>query len=83
MILGRTITSKGFINFCCLEVPQTAAVRTKGEMFTPFFRRFFVLRPLFPIANVKIFQNFFLDMIGMAFFHNVSKFIAKFYTKFW
>ena len=82
VILGGTTTSKSFINFCCLEVPQTAAVRTKGEMVVPFFRHFFVLRPLFPTVNVNIFEIFFLNMIRLAFYHNKSKYVAKFHTKF-
>ena len=78
MILGRTTTSKNFINVCGLEVPETAAVRTKGEKDAPFFRRFFTFRPLFLIAKVKIVGNFFLGMLGTAFCHNMSPFNAKF-----
>ena len=81
MILGRTTTSKNFINVCGLEVPETAAVRTKGESDAPFFRRFFTFRPLFLIVKVNIFGIFFLDMVDMVFSRNRSPFDAKFYNK--
>ena len=82
MILGRTTTSKNFINVCGLEVPETAAVRTKGESDAPFFGRFFTFRPLFLMAKVNIFEIFFLGMVDKVFTRNRSPFNARFYNKF-
>ena len=82
LILGQNTTSKNFIHFCCLEVPKIAAVRTKRERGVRFFGRFFILRPLFPIANVNIFEIFFLIMVKVVFYHIRNAFVAKIYARF-
>ena len=56
----------------------------EGHPIFPAFFRLAVeaVEAVFPIPNVNIFKIFFLDMIGMAFYHNKSKFVSKFHSKF-
>ena len=78
-VFGRNYPHKKFQKFLMSLNAKTAGVRTKRERVVPFFQHFFILRPLFSIANVNIFKIFFLNMIDMAFYRNMSKFAAKFH----
>ena len=78
-VFGRNYPLKKFQKFLMSLNAKTAGVRTNRERAVPFFQRFFVLRPLFSIANVNIFNIFFLNITDMAFYHNASKFVAKFH----